>query len=157
MFCIDCEFHLNHACLMIFFHFSYCFIVFKDQPLILGVRIGEIFYFSLPVADRIAIIHQIDKDVIHHFDGNVFGLENLLLEAFTPTIIARLRFLGLICLKLKISNFYFYFVLLAIRWQSDTHANLTDYFILFVLKKPACDRLLLYAIIKGLFFALGML
>jgi len=140
---IDRELHLNHAGLVVLIDLADGFIVFKDEPTVLGVRVREVLDQTLPVADRSATVHEVYKDVLHLVDCGVGRFEDGLLPALTPAVVAALELLGVFSQKFKVADLDHNFVLLTIGWQADTHADLTDHLVLVGLEKAKGDSLLL--------------
>lgn len=142
---------------MVLSNFSNSLVVAQDVPLILGVGILEVRDLALPVADRNAAIHKVDKDILHLLDCGVRSLEDCLLEALTPAVVARLVLLRILSRQLKVTDLDHDLVRRAIRGQADAHANLSDNFVLVIFEESQRDCLLLDLLFENLLFALRML
>ena len=90
---------------MVVGHFSHSLVIQEGEPAELGVRVQELADLTLPEADRVVAVHQIDENVFHLVHCWIGRLHSALLESLTEAIVA-LPILGRpVTQQFKVSNF----------------------------------------------------
>jgi len=132
-------------------------VVLEHEPSVGRVWICELRDLTLPVADRVSSIHEVDKDLVHFRDAVEHALELLHVEAFAPPVVASaLALFRGARLDFDVPNHDFDSVLVG-RGKTNSHANFSDDLVILLNEHACIDGSLFDGLLKSLFTSLWVL